>query len=103
MIQNVRRYQPRKGSVQPGQPAGRPEHFKNKRSTFSQKVMVFLGIRDNLLFGFTFLDNGKVTGLLYKKLLVRTALPELRAGNAGTLQGLTWQKVCRPAAISLLH
>ena len=89
MIQNVRRYQP----VQPGQPAGRPEHFKNKRSTFTQKVMVFLGIRNDRLFGFAFLDGGKITGRKYKQLLVRTALPDLRAGNGGTLQGLVWQQV----------
>ena len=87
---NVRRYQPLKGSVPVDQAAGRPEHFLYKKSTFTQKVMVFLGIRDNHLFGFTFLEGGKVNGQRYKQLLVRKALPDLRAGNGGSLDQLTW-------------
>ena len=41
--QNVRRYAPRKGSVPAGQLQGRPAHFRQKKGTFSAKVMVFLG------------------------------------------------------------
>ena len=41
--QNVRRYAPRKGSLQPGQLQGRPPNFRHTKSTFSSKVMVFLG------------------------------------------------------------
>ena len=90
--QNVRRYQPLKGSVPAGQAAGRPDHFIIKRSTFTPKVMVFLGIMDNTLFGNTFLDGGKVTGLRYKNLLVSRAIPDIRAGNGGSLEQLAWTK-----------
>ena len=55
--------------------------------------MVFLGIKNDRLFGFTFLDNGKLDGKKYKNLLVRTALPEVRATNGGTLDGVWWQQV----------
>ena len=75
------------------EPAGRSAHFTHQKSTYTKKVMVFLGIRDDKLFGFTFLDNGKLTGQKYKQLLVRNALPEVRNGNGGSLDELWWQQV----------
>ena len=90
--QNVRRYAPRKGSVAAGMAQGRPGHFRHQNSTFSPKVMVFLGLRGNgTFFGYTLLA-GNMNGAAYHNLLQRRALPDLRAGNGGNLNGLTWQQ-----------
>ena len=88
--QNVRRYAPKKGSVPAGMAQGRPAHFRHQNSTFAPKVMVFLSVRGNgTLFGYTQLA-GTLNGAGYHNLLQRRALPDVRAGNGGNLDGLTW-------------
>lgn len=90
--QNVRRYAPRKGSLPAGQRQGRPGHFRHQKTNFPQKVMVFLGVRGNgTLFGYTKIE-GSLNSQRYHSLLQNRVLPEVRAGNGGTLQGLTWQQ-----------
>ena len=90
--QNVRRYAPRKGSLPAGQLQGRPNHFRQQNSTFSPHFMVFLGLRgDGTLFGYTKLEGG-MNSQAYHNLLQYRVLPQVRAGNGGTLQGLTWQQ-----------
>ena len=54
--------------------------------------MVFLGLKgDGSLFGYTKLQGG-MNSQAYHTLLQHRVLPEVRAGNGGTLQGLTWQQ-----------
>ena len=94
--QNVRRYAPRKGSLPAGQLQGRPNHFRHQKSTFSPHVMVFLGLKgDGTLFGYTKLQGG-MNSQAYHTLLQHRVLPEVCAGNGGTLQGLTWQQDWAP-------
>ena len=108
--QNVRKYAPRKGSLPPGQQQGRPPNFRITKSTFSSKVMVVLGEHygnkkkivtnvhpcsglrgDGTLFGYTKIQ-GTLNSQAYHNLLQYRVLPEVRAGNGGTLAGLTWQQ-----------
>ena len=90
--QNVRRYVARKGTVPAGQRQGRPAHFRQQTATFPQKVMVFLGVRGNgELFGYTKI-GGSLDSQGYHAILQHRALPDLRASNGGTLDGLTWQQ-----------
>ena len=99
--QNVRRYAPRQGTRAQGTAQGRPDHFREKVPTFSQKVMVLLGVRgDGPLFGYTQYVWQSLNADRYHQLLVRTALPDLRQGNNGTLDGLTWQQDGAPPHVS---
>lgn len=102
--QNVRRYAPRKGSLPAGQRQGRPRHFRQQRTNFPQKVMVFLGVRGNgTLFGYTKVEGGSLTSQRYHALLQHRALPDVRAGNGGTLDGLSWQQDGAPPHASDLN
>ena len=88
--QNVRRYAPLKSHHNDG---GRPEHFALRTTNAPAKTMVFLGLRGNgTSFSLKFMDEGKIDGDRYYKLIRYTCVPELKAGNGGTLDGLWWQQ-----------
>ena len=102
--QNVKRYCPRKGSLPAGQRQGRPGHFRQQMTNFPQKVLVFVGVRGNgTLFGYTKIEGGSLTSQRYHALLQHRVLPEVRAGNGGTLNGLTWQQDGAPPHSSDLN
>ena len=91
--QNVRHFAPRKGSLPAGQRQGRPGHFRQQKTNFPQKVLVFLGVRGNgTIFGYTKIEGGSLNSQRNHSLLQNRMLPDVRAGNGGTLQGLTWQQ-----------
>ena len=101
--QNVRRYVPRKGTLPAGQRQGRPAHFRQQKTNFPQKVMVFLGVKgDGSLFGYTKIQ-GSLNSPGYHALLQHRALPDLRQGNGGTLVGLHWMQDGAPPHASDLN
>ena len=101
--QNVRRYVPRKGTLPAGQRQGRPAHFRQQKTNFPQKVMVFLGVKgDGSLFGYTKIQ-GSLNSPGYHALLQHRALPDLRQGNGGTLDGLHWMQDGAPPHASDLN
>ena len=65
---------------------------------------MFLGVRGNgTLFGYTKIEGGSLTSQRYHALLQHRVLPEVRAGNGGTLNGLTWQQDGAPPHSSDLN
>ena len=66
--------------------------------------MVFLGVRGNgTLFGYSKIQGGSLNSQRYHTLLQHTVPPEVRAGNGGTLDGLTWQQDGAPPHASDLN
>ena len=53
--------------------------------------MVFLGIWNGQLFGYTVLE-GRVTHQMYRNHVLNVCIPELKALNNGTLEGIYWQQ-----------
>ena len=83
--QNVRRYCLKK-TADPVN-GGRPAHFTVDHPTFSPKLMVFCGLKQDGTFGLKFYRNESMDGAKYKALLQYHCLPELRRGNGGNLDG----------------
>lgn len=79
--QTVRMYAPARG--------GHPENLVHERSV-SKKLMVYCGIKTTGTFGLTFFQNETMDSKKYKRLLSHRVLPELRRGNNGSLNNLTW-------------
>ena len=88
--QNVRCYAPLKSSDPIN--GGRPDHFAVDHPTFSQKLMVFCGMKRDGTFCLKFFRNENLTGATYHRLLQYHALPQLRAWNGGNLDGIYWQQ-----------
>ena len=80
--QNVRRYAPLKTSDPAG---GRPDHFMVEKPTFTQKLMVFCGIKRDGTFSLRIYRNETLTGPSYHALLQHRVFPELRNWNGGNL------------------
>ena len=80
--QNVRRYAPLRGTDPLG---GRPDHFTVDKPTFSEKLMVFCGIRRDGTFGLKFYRNKNMDGRTYHSLLQYHVLPDLRQWNGWSL------------------
>ena len=89
-FQNVRCYAPLKSSDPIN--GGRPDHFAVDHPTFSQKLMVFCGMKRDGTFCLKFFRNENLTGATYHRLLQYHALPQLRAWNGGNLDGIYWQQ-----------
>ena len=88
--QNVRRYAPLKAHHDNG---GRPEHFVRRTTNYPAKTMVFLGLKGNgTSFSLKFMDDGKINGDKYFRLIRYTCIPDLKAGNGGSLTDLWWQQ-----------
>ena len=83
--QNVRRYSLKK-TADPVN-GGRPAHFTVDTPTFSPKLMVFCGLKQDGTFGLKFYRNEAMNGPGYHALLQYHVLPELRQGNGGDLEG----------------
>ena len=88
--QNTRRYAEKKTSNR--EEGGRPEHLTENHPTFSQKLMVYAGMKRDGTFGLTFYRNESMNGTKYKRLLQYKVLPELREWNGGNLDGIWWQQ-----------
>ena len=89
--QNVRRYAKRKTrGVEQG---GRPANFRHTHTKYPKKYMVFLGVHGSgRTWGLKFYENETIDGAEYYRLLRYNAIPQLKAINGGTLQGMPWQK-----------
>ena len=83
--QNVRRYCLKK-TADPVN-GGRPAHFTLDTPTYSPKLMVFCGLRQDGTFGLKFYRDETMDGPKYHSLLQYTVLPELREWNGGDLEG----------------
>ena len=65
----------------------------HKTTNFPKKLMVFLGLRgDGSSFSLKFMNQGTITSDSCYKLLRFNCIPQLKAGNEGTLGGLWWQQ-----------
>ena len=97
--QNVRRYAPHRAADPVN--GGRPEHFTVDKPTFSQKLMVFCGIRRVGTFGLKFYQNQTMDGRAYHTLLQYHVLPDLRQWNGGRLDRLVWTQDGAPCHVTL--
>ena len=64
---------------------GRPDHFLVEKPTFTQKLMVFCGIKRDRTFSLRIFRNKTMTGPSYHALLQHRVFPELRNWNGGNL------------------
>jgi inhibitor of nuclear factor kappa-B kinase subunit alpha len=99
--QNVRRYAPLKSSVPIN--GGRPDHFALDKPTFSEKLMVFCGMKNDGTFGLKFYRNISMNGQRYHSLLQYHVLPGLKAWNNGNLDNLWWQQDGAPCHVTNIN
>ena len=96
--QNVRKYAEKKTSNR--EEGGRPDNLALETPTFSQKLMVFAGMKRDSTFGLTFYRNESMNGERYHRLLQQTVLPELREWNGGNLDIVWWQQDGGPCHVT---
>ena len=95
---NIRRYSQTK--VYDPVSGGRPDHFVHEKPTFSAKLMVFCGLKQDGTFGLKFYRNVSMDGPMYHSLLQYHVLPELRTSNNGNLNNLWWTQDGAPCHVT---
>ena len=96
---NVRRYATLKISDPVN--GGRPDHFAQDHPVKSPHLMVFAGITGRgQVFVLKVYKGETMTGPAYHSLLQYTVLPQLKAQNGGTLDGLTWTQDVAPCHVT---
>ena len=71
---------------------GRPEQHVVEETAHSPKLMVFAGLREGNVFGYSVFRNRNMNGVMYNLLLTQRVLPELKAFNGCVLTPYIWQQ-----------